>query len=409
MTSADPSLRHDSLVATTLRRGFAFLRFEPELEREFRAYYNELTRPRTRLYVLLALCTVLGFAVLDNWMLARPETTVPNLVRFGVQLPIVILMIVLTDRRFYERWYIPAIQVGAPLFGIGSVLLAVEAPESHVPLISARLVLVTFFFYFMLGLHFYAALRTNVIVVVSFAIASAVAGIDVQTAVYDLFVLLCANLFAGAGSYSLEYANRLAFLERRLLTEVATHDGLTGLLNRTAFEDQVRRAWEQAARDELPLTVVMIDIDYFKPYNDLYGHQAGDACLRDVAAAVRRTARRRPLDIVARYGGEELVAVLYGAERSHAESIALEIRDAVAELHIPHAASEARPYVTVSIGATTVTPRRDVSHDAAVRMADRALYAAKAQGRNRYVIADMQTAPPVGDPPEAVVEPRRAG
>ena len=87
------------------------------------------------------------------------------------------------------------------------------------------------------------------------------------------------------------------------------------------------------------MSVVLIDIDHFKAYNDRYGHQAGDQCLRDVANAVRRAARRRPLDLVARYGGEELIAVLFGADRAHAENVARAVLEAVRELRIPHAGS----------------------------------------------------------------------
>src|SRR4029453_6848212 len=126
------------------------------------------------------------------------------------------------------------------------------------------------------------------------------------------------------------------------------------LLNRAALEDQVRKLWQQASRDRLAVSGVLIDIDHFKAFNDRYGHQAGDQCLRDVAAAVRRASRRRPLDLVARYGGEEIIAVLFGADRTHAESVARNVLDAVRELRIPHVGSTTRPYVTVSVGAATV-------------------------------------------------------
>lgn len=393
MSSVERPPESETLVARTLKRGFSLLRFEYPLEQEFRSTHNRAARPRTRLYVLLALATTLGFAVLDNWMLEPAETGLPNVIRFGLQLPLIVLLIALTDRRRYERWYLQAVQIAAPLFGIGAVLMATQAPPEQVSMVSARLVLVTFFFYFMLGMYFYAALRSNLVVLAGYAIAAAAAGVAAEVAVYHLFILLCANLFAGAGCYALEHANRLAFLERRLLTEVATHDGLTGLLNRSAFEDQVRRAWDQAARDTLPIAVLMIDIDYFKPFNDLYGHQAGDQCLRRVAATVRRTARRRPLDIVARYGGEEFIAVLYGADRRHAENVAQAMRQSVAELRIPHAGSEIEPYLTVSVGVAAALPRRDVSHETLVRLADRALYGAKAGGRNRSVVADIHGVP----------------
>jgi diguanylate cyclase (GGDEF)-like protein len=132
------------------------------------------------------------------------------------------------------------------------------------------------------------------------------------------------------------------------------------------------------------VSVVLVDIDHFKAYNDRYGHQAGDQCLRDVANAVRRAARRRPLDLVARYGGEEFIAVLFGADRSHAESVAHGVLEAVRELHIPHTGSLTRPHVTASVGTATVDPYSEYAHDLAVQLADKALYSAKETGRDGW-------------------------
>src|SRR4029079_8658343 len=154
------------------------------------------------------------------------------------------------------------------------------------------------------------------------------------------------------------------------------------------FEDQIRRVWQQAQRDRQTIAVIMIDIDFFKSYNDRYGHIAGDDCLRRVCSALREAARRRPLDFVARYGGEELVAVLYGADKSYGESIARSLLSAVRELRIPHASSPTQPYVTVSIGVVSVDAYRMATHDVAIALADEALYAAKNQGRDRYVAMD---------------------
>jgi diguanylate cyclase (GGDEF)-like protein len=182
---------------------------------------------------------------------------------------------------------------------------------------------------------------------------------------------------------------------------------LTALLNRAAFEDQIRRVWQQAQRDRQTIAVIMIDIDCFKAYNDRYGHIAGDDCLRRVSTALRDAARRRPLDFVARYGGEELVAVLYGADKSYGESIARSLLTAVRELRIPHAASETQPYVTVSVGVVSVDAYRMASHDAAIGLADQALYGAKHQGRDRYVVIEPTLVRP--DPTSTTVLPLRPG
>lgn len=382
----------DSLTVRTFRSGFPLLRFEQPLEGEFWEAHDTASQPRVRLAVFLALTTVLGFAVLDHVLLGQSWRFPVDAIRFGIQLPIVIACLILTSQRYYRRYYLPVIRFGAPLFGIGSVLMAIDAAGGQIALISTRLVLVTFFFYFMLGLSFYEALRSNVIVFVAYAVAVIAGAIPAEIGIYNLFIVGCANLFAGAGSYALEHANRLAFLERRMLAEVASHDGLTGLLNRGALDAHLRKAWDQATRERQSLAVLMIDIDHFKAYNDRYGHQAGDECLRQVASAVRECARR-PLDIVARYGGEELIVVLPGADRVYGEQVAEALVSAVSRLGVAHAASPTRPHVTVSVGAATINAARELSFEAAIRIADQALYMAKERGRDRAVVLDRMPAP----------------
>jgi len=370
------------------RAGKLTLRFPNELESEYRATRSENNRRWARMSLYVALSTTLGFAVIDHFVLAAPRMGNSDAVRFGLQLPMVLVMLVITGKRLYAKWYQPAIQVAAPLFGLGSVILAAQASTEQLPLVAARLVLAVFFFYFMITLPFWAAIRTNVVLVAGFSVAVFMGFIPPHIATYVLFVLLCANLIGALGCYALEHANRVAFLDRRRLMEVAMHDGLTSLLNRAALEEQTRRLWQQAVRDRQPVSVILIDIDHFKAYNDRYGHQAGDQCLRDVAKAVRGAARRRPLDLVARYGGEEFIAVLFGADRSHAESVARAVLDAIRELRVPHTASPTRPHVTASVGTATVDPFSECSHDLAIQLADRALYTAKETGRDGWACHD---------------------
>jgi diguanylate cyclase (GGDEF)-like protein len=361
------------------------LRFrDAELENQFILTYRASARPWIRVSLVVALSTVLGFAIIDHVLLVGPRLVHPDIWRFGLQLPLVLIMLVLTSPRWYVRWYQPAVQVAAPLFAAGTVLMAIEATPEQLPLVAARLLLAAFYFYFMIGLTFGAAVRTNLILIGVYAGAALVGAIARNVAVYSLFVLLCANLIGGSGCYALEYANRRAFLERRRLSEVALHDGLTGLLNRAALEEQARGLWRHAQLARLPVSVLLIDIDHFKAYNDRYGHQAGDLCLQQVASAIRRSVARRPLDMVARYGGEEIIALLPGADRAHAAEVAAAILKAVADLGIAHGASTTRPYVTVSVGVTTVDPGGHYSYEHAVRLADLALYTIKARGRDGW-------------------------
>jgi diguanylate cyclase (GGDEF)-like protein len=386
-------------VEPSRRRGLQLPLADADLERQFLLSYRATARRWIRVSLIVALSTVLGFAVIDHWLLVGPRLARPDIWRFGLQLPLVLIMMLLTSPGLYLRWYQPAIQVAAPLFGLGTVLMAVEATPAQLPLVAARLLLAAFYFYFMLGLTFSAALRSNLLLIGAYAAAALGGAIAAPVATYSLFVLLCANLIGGAGCYALEYANRVAFLERRRLAEVATHDGLTGLLNRAALEERSHSLWQHAQLAQQPVSVMLIDIDHFKAYNDRYGHQAGDRCLKEVAVAIRDAAPCRPLDVVARYGGEEIIAILVGGDRADAAAAAERVLKSVTNLGIAHGGSDTRPYLTVSIGVSTVDAGGDYCHEHAVRLADVALYASKARGRDGWSFHE-----PAGEPRGADAE-----
>jgi len=168
------------------------------------------------------------------------------------------------------------------------------------------------------------------------------------------------------------------------LRQMATTDALTGLINRRGFDEHLEDEVARAGRNRQPLSLVMIDIDRFKAYNDRYGHQAGDECLKLVAATVRATARR-PADIAARYGGEEMALILPETDQEGAYELAEKLRLAVHGLEIAHTGSE-RNHVTVSLGVATLGPGTPAGSAAElIRRADAALYIAKEAGRDRVM------------------------
>jgi diguanylate cyclase (GGDEF)-like protein len=174
--------------------------------------------------------------------------------------------------------------------------------------------------------------------------------------------------------------------EERLM-RLAMHDGLTGLANRRQFDDVLEREWRYASRDRSPLALLMIDVDHFKSYNDLYGHQHGDATLVSIAHAIAAELKR-PGDLAARYGGEEFVVILHGTDVDSAFVVAERIRTAVAALEILHRGTP--PGVaTVSIGIAAMVPRRHIAPASLVEAADKALYEAKGGGRNRTASAGI--------------------
>lgn len=169
----------------------------------------------------------------------------------------------------------------------------------------------------------------------------------------------------------------------RKLASLSLTDGLTGIANRRYFDDHLNLEWSRAARDRQPLSLVMVDIDHFKAFNDHYGHLAGDDCLRQVARVLKNIASR-PGDLVARYGGEEFALILPHTENG-ARVLGERCRAAVAGIKIPHHASPVRPVVTVSVGVSSILPGRDQDPSRLIEAADRALYRAKLLGRNRVV------------------------
>jgi len=173
----------------------------------------------------------------------------------------------------------------------------------------------------------------------------------------------------------------------RKLAVLSTTDGLTGIANRRHFDEMLASEWRRAARQNQPLALAMIDVDMFKKYNDHYGHQGGDECLRQVAALLKRHITRAG-DLVARYGGEEFVFICPATSGEATETLAEGLRAALEKLALPHAESPLG-VVTVSIGVAAMVPEDGVTTDMSLlHQADEALYLAKRNGRNRVVLAD---------------------
>ncbi|MDO9713623.1 diguanylate cyclase [Paracraurococcus sp. LOR1-02] len=195
-------------------------------------------------------------------------------------------------------------------------------------------------------------------------------------------------------------------LERRLAA-LARTDGLTGLPNRRAFDEALALEWSRARRESTPVSLLLLDVDRFKLFNDTYGHPAGDACLRAVAGAVA-SAVHRPADLVARYGGEEIVVLLPNTSAAGAEMLAEQVRAAVEAVGLTHTANLPSSVVTVSVGVATALPAADpdLFAEALLAAADAALYSAKHSGRNRVTVA-ASVPPPAVPPPVPVDEEAR--
>ncbi|WP_414543040.1 diguanylate cyclase domain-containing protein [Nostoc sp. CCY0012] len=169
------------------------------------------------------------------------------------------------------------------------------------------------------------------------------------------------------------------------LQHLANVDGLTGLANRRRFDDYLNTQWINLVQKQSPLSLILCDIDFFKLYNDYYGHPAGDVCIREVGTVLSQKAQRNQ-DLVARYGGEEFAVIMPNTHAFGAFHVAKEIQAGVRELQISHHQSAVSEYITLSMGVTTIIPTWETSPGDLILAADKALYQAKEQGRDRIML-----------------------
>ncbi len=182
----------------------------------------------------------------------------------------------------------------------------------------------------------------------------------------------------------LEHQNNLLQIANEKLKKLCVRDELTQIINRRGFEQTFKQEWYRMAREKQQLSLIICDIDYFKLYNDKYGHQQGDKCLKKVAQTINNCARR-PADLVARYGGEEFVVILPNTPSEGAIHVAEFIQIKISQLEIPHEASKISQYVTLSLGISSMIPHLNYRPENLLKSADQALYEAKDQGRNRLI------------------------
>lgn len=211
---------------------------------------------------------------------------------------------------------------------------------------------------------------------------------------YGLIVIALAGIaerqerFAFLQELLVNYQTKeLAHLNQKL-DRIAHEDALTGIANRRSFNVALEREWDIALREQSSLSLLLMDVDFFKRYNDTYGHEDGDQCLQAIAQAIH-SAMMRPADLAARYGGEEFVVLMPDTDTQGAMMVAERILLSVDSRQIPHASSTAAPHVTLSIGITTLIPNTKQTLQDAIRQADEALYKAKEKGRHQYQVYEQ--------------------
>jgi two-component system chemotaxis family response regulator WspR len=188
---------------------------------------------------------------------------------------------------------------------------------------------------------------------------------------------------------ALQESQRKLAAANKELEKLSSLDGLTGIPNRRKFDEVLKREWHRAMRNNSPLSLIMLDIDFFKLYNDNYGHQGGDDCLKQVAGILNNVLQRET-DTIARYGGEEFSAILPDTDVEGARAIGEAMRTSIQEKKIPHAMSKVSDYVSISVGVGTIIPPRNSDPEILIAVADQVLYLAKEEGRNQVKCKEIK-------------------
>jgi diguanylate cyclase (GGDEF)-like protein len=382
-----PEQHLSSLVAEQRRRGLSRLRFSRFVEEQFRQHYAAINYPKVRPLLVLAAFAVILVTVVGIYR--DDVSAVTATFGLGVMLPLLMATLIVSYQPDRHALYQPLLAASVMCVGLIVTSLTLRASLHGTPYHFAGLVAWIFTVWLILGLLFWYAAATAVIISAAYAWGLVHWNFGHNEALFESVMLMGVNGIGALCCFQLEATTREAFRDKRILEERAERDGLTGLYNRRAYDTYMERIWRQSRRDESQLTVILIDIDAFKAFNDLYGHQAGDDALKRVAEVIAMGAQR-PLDFAARYGGEEFSLILYGHANDFARELPEQIRQKVEALGIPHAESPASAHLTVSIGVAIVTPGAERSLAGAVQLADEALYQAKEDGRNRVVIKESR-------------------
>jgi diguanylate cyclase (GGDEF)-like protein len=381
-----------------MRDAIARFRFPYPLEQQFRDAHLERNLPRARFAtaIYFALILVVTAIQMFGGVAPPPELAAVPIysLRLGVACPALAAILVATYARPLHRYYQWIACVCVTITGLSVMTISAVAASSGFPQFQMGDVLVLVYATLFLGLLFRAVAAVAVALCVGFIGIGVAIGVPSEDLVFAASVLVATGLMAVLSAGRVERLVRASFVETRLLADIAERDGLSGLYNRRMFDTLARRLWQQAQRDTEAIQVILVDIDHFKRFNDLYGHQAGDDCIRRVATVIARAAKR-PFDFCARYGGEEFALVLYAPSGADPNALPEQIRREILAQAMPHAGSDAAQVITVSVGSAIAQAGTKRSLTGLIQTADEALYRAKQMGRNctLHIDAGMSDTP----------------
>ena len=356
---------------------------------EFRRAYAEANYPKTRPILVIGAAAI--FLTLILAMMQENLSWQTAAFMLGVTLPTLMATLVLSYKEGSHGAYQTLLACTALWIGLACTSLTVRASLHGAPYYFGAEIAFIFLVWLVLGLHFWYAAAIAATISCMYAWGMLNWQFPLQEVIFSGMTLLAVNVIGAYCCFQLEWVGFKTVEDSRFMSELAERDGLTRLYNRRRYDKDVEKLWRQSRRDQSQLTLLLVDIDHFKSFNDLYGHQAGDDALKRVADVIA-TCAQRPLDFAARFGGEEFALVLYGPAQDFGREIPETLRRGVEELKIAHAESTTGPWLTVSVGVAIVSPGNERSLAGAIQLADEALYQAKEDGRNRVVVKESKSA-----------------
>ena len=383
------------------RRGLGIFRFVDSLENKFKEYYFLNTLKHVRVALLTGIALFALFGVVDMQLHPNDRNHM-WFIRYAVVCPTIFAGLAFTYLNKYRRFMQPVLWFVMLTGGLGIVGMVYFDPAPMKNYYYSGILLLIMGAFTFVSFRLYYAISWAATTLLAYElVANFATNTDANNIVQNTFSIVATVIIGSFSNCLMENYLRRDFLNTILLSleneklqrasedlrRLSMSDALTTLGNRRHFDLMLDQEWMRAMRSATPISLILFDIDFFKHYNDNYGHQDGDECIRLVAQKLRGVAKR-PSDTSARYGGEEFALLLSGTELADAAIIAEACRACVESLRIPHGHSSVSAVVTVSAGVATMIPHSDSSRKALVEAADKALYRAKAEGRNRVVLGE---------------------
>lgn len=400
--SREPLPQEDeALPQFELDRSFWMRRkkFPARIEAAFQAEMDRRRERRMRKTGLIAVALYGAFAISDRFMMPDAYQQAWA-IRFLLVIPLMLLgsfCVYKIQRPVLRELLLASI---ATLAGISLAWIAGLSHHPNAAHYQTGITLIVLFANIVLSLRFRSALLSSIVMTAVYAFMLSTQPTLLPEVRFNSWLFcVSAVVISLVANYRMDQDQRRAYLARtreqernrdlshavELLAKLSAEDALTQIANRREFERRLGIEWSRARRDRQPLALIMIDVDCFKNYNDHYGHPAGDACLQQIATALRNIPHR-PADLVARFGGEEFVALLPATSLEDAAEVAEHMRQAILDLQIPHATSRVASGVTASFGVAVIQPSLHEDLTSLVAAADTALYDAKEHGRNRVAM-----------------------